>query len=62
LEDWIIYICKKAGIKLADFGLPEKPNDLHDVINQRINKFENLIDHLKDNKNAEINQLKDWLN
>ncbi len=62
LEGWIVAICKKAGIKLADFGLPEKPNDLHDVINLRITKFENLIDHLLKIKNAEIIQLRDWLN
>jgi hypothetical protein len=62
LEDWIVSLCLKADIKLKDFSLPEKPNDLHDVINQRISKFEELIDYLLENNNMEITQLKRWLN
>jgi len=61
LEDWIIATCKKAGIKMASFGLPDKPNDLHSVINQRIDKLDGLIDYLLKSKNIAIKQLKDWL-
>jgi hypothetical protein len=61
LEDWVIAICKRAEIKLSEFGLPEKPNDLHSVINQRINKLEKLIEYLLKNRNTEVTQLKDWL-
>jgi hypothetical protein len=61
LEDWIIATCKAAGVQLSDFSLPEKPNELHAVINQRIDKFENLIDHLLKNKNTGIYQLRSWL-
>ncbi len=61
LEDWIVNLCKKSGVKLDDFGLPEKPNELHSLINQRIDKLERLIDHLQENKNADLLQLKTWL-
>ena len=33
LEDWIVLVCKQHRISLSKFGLPEKPNDLHDIIN-----------------------------
>jgi hypothetical protein len=62
LEDWIISQCRTSGINMRNFGLPDKPNDLHDVINQRIIQFEKLIDHLLENNNAGIVQLKNWLN
>lgn len=62
LEDWIIYICKQGKIKISDFKLPEKSNDLHDIINNRLNNFAKLLDHLLETKNPAILQLKDWLN
>jgi len=62
LEDWIIKICKDAAIDITQFGLPEKPNELHDVINYRLSKFEKLIEHLENANNKSIHQLKNWLN
>lgn len=62
LEDWIISICNDHHINISTFGLPEQPNDLHDVINQRINKLEILINHLLEMKNLRIVKLKTWLN
>ncbi len=62
LEDWIIDLCKVAKIDISKFGLPEKPNQLHDVINLRLPGFEKLIEYLKNNNNERINQLKNWLN
>ena len=62
LEDWIIAICKTAKIDITKFGLPNNPNELHDVIINRINNFEKLIDHLKKNNNPSINKLQSWLN
>lgn len=43
-------------------GLPEKPNDLHDVINYKLNKFGKLIDELIEEKNPAILKLKAWFN
>jgi hypothetical protein len=62
LEDWIVAACKQHKIKLSDFGLPEKPDDLHDVINQKLSNFDKLINKLIDNKNPAILKLKHWLN
>lgn len=62
LEDWTISICKQHKIKLKAFGLPEKPNELHDVINQRLQNFEKLIEYLLQKKNPAIIKLKNWLN
>lgn len=39
LEDWIIMVCKKQKISTLHYGLPEKPNDLHDVINDKLPNF-----------------------
>ena len=61
LEDLIIAVCNNAKIKPADFGLPAKPDDLHDIINQRLDKFGKLTDELIRQKNPEILQLKSWL-
>ena len=61
LEDWIVDLCTKANIDLSVFHLPAKPNDLHDVINQRISKFDDLLGHLLEIKNPGIIQLQKWL-
>jgi len=61
LEDWIIAVCKKHKIKLSTLGLPENPDDLFDVINQKLTNFGKLIDKLIENKNPAILKLKKWL-
>lgn len=61
LEDWIISQCRISGINMQQFGLPTRPNDLHDVINQRIPKFETLIEQLIAIENGGIIQLRNWL-
>ena len=61
LEDWIISVCKKHHTKPSDFGLPEKADDLHDVINDRLTNFGKLIDELIKKKNPAILKLKAWL-
>ncbi len=62
LEDWIIAACAKSKTNTLSYGLPQKPNDLHDVINNRIPAFEKLLDALLENKNLPISQLSQWLN
>ncbi|MBS1505600.1 MAG: hypothetical protein JSS79_03035 [Bacteroidetes bacterium] len=61
LEDWVLMQCKASGIKPTDFGLPDNSNHLHDVINQRISKFENLIDQLLERNNPGLKYLKEEL-
>lgn len=62
LEDWILEVCKKNKVKPSDFNLPDKPNELHEVINNRLNNFGRLIDLLLENECSSILQLKSWLN
>lgn len=62
LEDWIVGVCKQHKIKLSDFGLPEKSDDLHEVINYRLQNFERLIESLIIKNNPAILKLKSWLN
>lgn len=61
LEDWILYACKLQKINPDDFGLPSDPVQLHNYINQRLDKFEKLINELIKKKNPAIVQLKSWL-
>lgn len=61
LEDWIITVCSNAKIKPTDFGLPTKSNDLHDVINQRLDKFGKLIEELLRQDCPAVLKLKSWM-
>ena len=62
LENWIIWVCKKQKVNLTNFGLPNKPNDLHDVINYKLQNFSRLIDELIKQKSPAVLKLKAWLN
>lgn len=58
LEDWIIDVAKKSQVSPKQFGLPDSPNDLHRVINSRLEQFKRLIDHLLDIEAEPILHLK----
>jgi hypothetical protein len=62
LEDWILEACNQSDIKVASFGLPNKPNDLHNVINSRLTAFSKLLDELHKKNNPAIIRLMNWLN
>jgi len=62
LEDWMIGVCKRYHIKISAYGLPNNPDDLHDVINQKLPKFGELIDELIQNNNLALAKLKSYLN
>ena len=61
LEDWILSICKAENIKPESFNLPNKPSELHEVINQRLRSFEKLLDALMQNPNSSIHKLRKLL-
>lgn len=61
LEDWIIWVCKKHRITLASYDLSDRPNKLHDEINQKLDKFSNLLDKLIEDNNSSLLKLKSWL-
>lgn len=58
LEDWIINLCNAAQIDLKKFNLPDKPNAMHEVINERLSSFEKLLRHLLEQENPGILKLK----
>lgn len=58
LEDYIINVCRKYQINMEKFGLPDDAKNLHDVINERLQKFRKLTDNLIKQNNPEISQLK----
>jgi hypothetical protein len=62
LEDWIVEISRSAKIRLDDYSLPETANDLHDVLNDRLENFGRLINDLIKSKNPAILKLKSLLN
>jgi hypothetical protein len=62
LEDWIIAACRKQKINIGKYSLPEKPNDLHDVIHHRLDNFGRLIDELLLENNSALLKLKTWIN
>jgi hypothetical protein len=46
LEEWVLGACSEAGIDVRDYNLPNNPNQLHEVINVRINRFRQLVEDL----------------
>ena len=62
LEDWIIWVCKKQKVNITIFDLPNKPNNLHDVINYKLKNFSRLIDELIKQKSPAVLKLRAWLN
>lgn len=50
LEDWILKAAKQAGLNVQKYGLPSVPERLHRVINLDLDKFERLLEDLKDSK------------
>jgi hypothetical protein len=48
LEEWIIAAAREAQIRLKDYDLPDSPAALHEVINLRTDRFEDLVESLRD--------------
>lgn len=61
LEDWLLSVCKTYKEDISKYGLPDRPNDLHDKINQHLPKLEKLIDSLLNKNNPAILFLKENL-
>jgi hypothetical protein len=47
LEEWIIESARRVNVSLKHYNLPTNGNDLHEEINFKIKRFEELVDHLK---------------
>ncbi|MBN2745687.1 MAG: hypothetical protein JXR34_03090 [Bacteroidales bacterium] len=62
LEDWVIAAGKLSEIKMESYNLPQKPNELHSVILNRLKNYERFLDVLLEKKNPALLYLKDQLN
>jgi len=62
LEHWLLHRAKKNGISVKDFGLPDDPEELHDIthIERNIN-FQNFLNELI-KIDDEIDAIKRWIN
>jgi hypothetical protein len=60
-EEWLIRTTEIARMKMSDFGLSSRGNDLHREINSRIPNLEKLLDKLIDQENQRLIYLKDSL-
>jgi hypothetical protein len=60
-EEWLIKTTGFAGMKMSDFGLSDRGNELHREINYRIRNLENLLNELINQKNQRLIYLKDSL-
>jgi|WetSurMetagenome_2_1015567.scaffolds.fasta_scaffold266367_2 hypothetical protein len=61
LEDWIIESARQARVDLVKNGLPDDPNSLHNVIDQKLNEFRVIIALLKKNRSDRLETLSNLL-
>lgn len=54
LEEWLIKVCKNAGVDMNDYRLPEKPKELHDFLPQHTEQLEKIVQYLLEIKNPAI--------
>ena len=57
LEKWIIDAAKESKVNIKKFNLPEDENELHEIINANIKRFEMLLKELI-SKSTRLNCLK----
>lgn len=57
LEDWFLKAATIAGIDVTRHGLPNEPNKLHKIIDQKLNEFRTVINMLKKQKSDRITTL-----
>ncbi len=46
LEDFVVNVARRNRIDLREFNLPTDPDELHEIINLNLEKFERLLDSL----------------
>lgn len=61
LEEWIIGASKEAKVNMNDYGLGSDPNQLHRMINRRIDNLKRLLCDIE-GKSKRIMTLKNIIN
>lgn len=46
LEEWIVEASREADIDLNSYNLPNDPIELHEIINIRVDRFQQLVEDL----------------
>lgn len=57
LEDWILTAARETKLNMGKYPLPNTPGKLHKVINLNLDKFERLLDDLKDKDSKRLKAL-----
>jgi hypothetical protein len=58
LEEWLVRTADLAGISLPDFGLSERPNELHREITSRLPALAKFLDRLLAESNPRLSHLR----
>lgn len=61
LEGWILQVARRNGIRPEDHRLPPDEEKLHEEINLRPQRFEDLIRGLLERKCPELDYLRRWI-
>ena len=61
LEEWIIAASREANINLSRYNLPNNPNQLHAIINIKLNQFQRLVKDLMQRRGNRVRALRDLL-
>lgn len=57
LEDWILKAAQEAGLNVGDYALPKTPEKLHQILNVKLGRFEELLEDLRDSKSKRLKML-----
>jgi hypothetical protein len=61
LEEWLIATTLAIGLKMSDFGLADKGNELHREINGRLQAVQKLLEKLLEKESEGLLFLKKHL-
>ncbi|MGC8696642.1 MAG: hypothetical protein ACP5UD_09605 [Conexivisphaera sp.] len=61
LEGWVLRACKLCGVEPEKFGLSGKEDDLHRVINSKLDNFRRLLDELRNDECSMMGELESVL-
>ena len=58
LEDWLLRAVRDAGLRMADYGLPDRSDRLHKVINEDERKIIRLLTDLTEANSPRLAELR----
>lgn len=61
LEQWVLKAAREANLNMEKYRLPNTPEKLHRVINLNLDRFERLLEDLKDKDSKRLKSLRKFL-